>query len=230
MIEALALGVAGVALAGGAAHGMFHRNSPLFGRALSRLSTTDRIVALTFDDGPHPRATPRILDVLRAEGVPATFFVLGRHADRWPDVVARVVEDGHDVGNHGYQHARLHFAGPQRVRDDLRRGTAAVAAACGVSPRLFRAPHGFRSPFVTPVAQSLGQSTVGWTYGVWDSDRPGVAEIERRTVCQATPGAIVLLHDGDGDDPDGDRMQTADALPLIIRGLRGRGYTFGRLP
>ena len=77
---------------------------------------------------------------------------------------------------------------------------------------VFRAPHGFRSPWVTPIARSLGQRTVGWSLGVWDSDRPGVDEIVRRTVEGATPGSILLLHDGDGYDPDGDRMQTAAAL------------------
>jgi peptidoglycan-N-acetylglucosamine deacetylase len=215
---------AGIALAGAGAHATFHRNSPLFGRALSRLPTRERVVALTFDDGPHPDNTPRVLDVLADEGVAATFFVLGRHAERWPNIVRRAVNEGHEVANHGYFHQRLHFAGPGRVRADLERGTATVARASGIRPRFFRAPHGFRSPFVTPVAKSLGQTTVGWTYGVWDSDRPGANEIARRTLAAARPGAIVLLHDADGHDPDGDRRQTAEALPAIIRGLKDRGY------
>jgi peptidoglycan/xylan/chitin deacetylase (PgdA/CDA1 family) len=134
------------------------------------------------------------------------------------------------LGNHGYYHRRLHFAGPRRVRDDLTRGTTAVTRASGVVPRLFRAPHGFRSPFVTPIARSLGQATVGWTYGVRDSDRPGAEEIARRTIDHAVPGAIILLHDGDGYDPNGDRTQTAQALPLIIHGLRERGFAFTQIP
>jgi peptidoglycan/xylan/chitin deacetylase (PgdA/CDA1 family) len=217
-------------MTGLAAHGMFHRNSPLFGRVLSRLPAHSRTVALTFDDGPHPDVTPCILDVLRQEGVPATFFVLGKHAERWPDLVRRAAAEGHEVGNHGFAHNRLHFAGPGRIREDLLRGTVAAQRACQRTPRLFRAPHGFRSPFVSPIAMSLGQTTVGWTYGVWDSDCPGAAVIAARVLDRASPGAIILLHDADGHDTARDRRQTAEALPLIIRGLRERGYAFTALP
>jgi peptidoglycan/xylan/chitin deacetylase (PgdA/CDA1 family) len=83
---------------------------------------------------------------------------------------------------------------------------------------------------VVPIAASLGQQTVGWTLGVWDSDRPGPEVIARRTIAGARPGAILLLHDGDGYDPAGDRRQTALALPTIIEGLRGRGHSFVQLP
>jgi peptidoglycan-N-acetylglucosamine deacetylase len=211
------------------AHGVFHRNSPVFGRVLSRLPGRARTVALTFDDGPHPRTTPLILDVLRQERVPATFFVLGKHAERWPDLVRRAADEGHEVGNHGFAHQRLHFAGRSRVRQDLERGTEAAVRACHRLPRLFRAPHGFRSPFVTPIANSLGQATVGWTYGVWDSDCPGNEVIAARVLERASPGAIILLHDADGHDSARDRHQTAEALPLIIRGLKERGYGFAAL-
>ena len=83
---------------------------------------------------------------------------------------------------------------------------------------------------MTPIARSVGERTVGWTAGVWDTDRPGAAEIARRTIEACAPGAILLLHDGDGYDPHGDRMQTAEALPAIIEGARARGYTFVTLP
>lgn len=220
------------ALAGGAAvaaHGAFHRNSPVFGRVQGRLRTFDRRIALTFDDGPNPAATPRILDTLREHDVRATFFLLGRHVERWPHLAGRVVEDGHDVGNHGYHHRKLHRRGPAYTRLDLALGAQAIERATGVRPALFRAPHGFRSPWVSSIARSLGERTVGWTLGVWDTDRPGVGVIVQRCVDGARPGSILLLHDGDGYDPDGDRGQTADALPAIIRELRSRGYDFARL-
>lgn len=227
----IALGLAGLAAAGLAAHGTWHRNSWVFGHALSRLPGTANVVSLTFDDGPNPHATPRILDVLRRERVAATFFVLGRHAEQWPELVRRMADEGHQLGNHGYWHRKLHRRGPAYVRDDLTRGTAAIAAASGgTRPRHFRAPHGFRSPWVTSIARSLGQRTVGWSLGVWDSARPGTAEIARRAVDGLRAGSILLLHDGDGYDPEGDRMQTADALPLIIDGLRTRGFRFATLP
>jgi peptidoglycan/xylan/chitin deacetylase (PgdA/CDA1 family) len=217
---------AGVALLGGAVHGAFHRNSPVFGRAITSLRGHGRAVALTFDDGPNPDATPLILDALKARGVRATFFILGRHAERWPELVQRVADEGHAIGNHGYYHRKLHFKSPRYVRDDLQLGTEMIVRASGVHPALFRAPHGFRSPWVTTIARSLGQRTVGWSLGVWDSDRPGVDVIADRTVLGARPGAILLLHDGDGYDIEGDRLQTAHAVPLIVDRLLANDYRF----
>jgi peptidoglycan/xylan/chitin deacetylase (PgdA/CDA1 family) len=224
----LGLGAAAVVI-GGAAHGAFHRNSPVFGPAIHRLSTQDRAVALTFDDGPNPAATPVVLDALAERGVKATFFILGRHAERWPDLVARAAAEGHALGNHGYYHRKLYLRSPAYVRRDLELGTDAMVKAGAPKPRFFRAPHGFRSPWVTHIARTLGQRTVGWSLGVWDSDRPGVDEIARRTVEGASPGAILLLHDGDGYDPDGDRLQTAHAVPLLVDRLLDRGYRFSLL-
>jgi peptidoglycan/xylan/chitin deacetylase (PgdA/CDA1 family) len=220
---------AGAALIGGAAHGAFHRNSPIFGWPITRLRSSARAVALTFDDGPNPDATPAILDALAARGVKATFFVLGRHAEQWPELVARVAAGGHSIGNHGYYHRKLHFKSPRYVREDLTLGTRAIERASGVRPRLFRAPHGFRSPWVSAIARSLGQRTVGWSLGVWDSDSPGVETIADRTVSGAHPGSILLLHDGDGYDPAGDRTQTARAVPLIVDRLLDAGYRFDLL-
>ena len=222
--------VTGLAVAALAAHGTWYRNSWVFGPALNRLPGAEPVVSITFDDGPNPHATPRILDVLKQEGVQATFFVLGRHADRWPELVRRMADEGHQIGNHGYHHRKLHRRGPAYVRDDLTRGIAAIERACGVRPAVFRAPHGFRNPWVTPIARSLGERTIGWSLGVWDSARPGADEIVRRTLDGMRAGSILLLHDGDGYDADGDRMQTAEALPGIIDGLRARGFGFTTLP
>jgi len=224
------LASAALAAGGAAVHGTFHRNSLIFGDVLRSLPTGSRGIALTFDDGPNPAATPCILDTLATERVPATFFVLGRHAERWPGLVHRIACDGHQLGNHGYFHRKLHTHGPTYVRRDLELGTTAIERASGHRPRFFRAPHGFRNPWVTPIARALGQRTVGWSLGVWDSARPGVDEIVRRTLAGVRPGCILLLHDGDGYDPEGDRMQTAHALPHVITALRQRGYAFRSLP
>jgi peptidoglycan/xylan/chitin deacetylase (PgdA/CDA1 family) len=140
-----------------------------------------------------------------------------------------VADEGHSIGNHGYFHRKLHLKSPGYVRRDLELGTQAIEIASRVRPSLFRAPHGFRSPWVTSIARSLGQRTVGWSLGVWDSDRPGVEAIATRTVEGARPGSIVLLHDGDGYDPSGDRVQTARALPLIVDRLLAQGYRFDLL-
>ncbi len=224
---------AGLGLAGLLAHGTWHRNSPVFGAVLGHLPPSadgSPEVAITFDDGPNPGATPRILDVLRDEGVPATFFLLGRHVDRWPELASRAAAEGHAVGNHGWHHRKLHRRSPSYIRDDLERGTGSIVKATGVLPRLFRAPHGFRNPWVSPSAAALGQRTIGWSLGVWDSARPGADEIARRAAAGTHPGTILLLHDGDGYDEAGDRTQTAAALPAIIRALRARGYRFVTVP
>ena len=229
----LSAALAAAAAAGAAAHGAFHRNSPLFGPALWRLPPSpDRTprVSLTFDDGPNPVATPRVLDALGEAGAKATFFVLGRHAERWPQLVERAAREGHQIGNHGYHHRKLHRRGPGYVRRDLVMGRDAIERAGGGTPRFFRAPHGFRSPWVNAIARSLGERTVGWTLGLWDTTLPGEAEIARRAIARARPRSILLLHDGDGYDPAGDRAQTAGALPAILRGLRERGYAFDLLP
>jgi peptidoglycan/xylan/chitin deacetylase (PgdA/CDA1 family) len=220
----------GVSVIGGAIHGAFHRNSVLFGPTLGKIPSDRKVVALTFDDGPNPDATPLILDTLREKGVRATFFVLGSHVQRWPDLVQRIAHEGHQLGNHGYFHRKLHFKSPFYVSRDIRLGIRAIKRAGAPAPQLFRAPHGFRSPWTTPIASSYGERTVGWSLGVWDSDRPGADEIVRRTLDGVEPGSIILLHDGDGYNPDGDRMQTAAALPIIIDRLKEQGYEFVTLP
>lgn len=220
----------GISLAGGFAHGAFHRNSKVFGPVLGHLPTTSPQISLTFDDGPNPDATPRILDTLQEFGVLATFFILGAHAERWPELVHRVVAEGHQVGNHGYFHRKLHFKSPFYVKRDIGLGKRAIERAGSSSPRFFRAPHGFRSPWVSSIARSLGERTIGWSLGVWDSDRPGVQAIVDRTLEGTRAGSIILLHDGDGYNANGDRLQTAAALPGIITGLRNRGFEFVTLP
>ena len=228
-----ALGAVGVAAVGALVHGTYHRNSPLFGRALGSLPLRvagERVAALTFDDGPNPEATPRILDALAERRTVATFFLLGRHVERWPELARRVVAEGHVVGNHGWYHRKLHTQSPASVRQDLELGTAAIMGATGVRPGVFRAPHGFRAPWVSAIARSLGQRTIGWSLGVWDSARPGVDAIVQRTVDGARPGSILLLHDGDGYDAAGDRTQTAAAVPRIIDALASRHYRFVGVP
>jgi peptidoglycan/xylan/chitin deacetylase (PgdA/CDA1 family) len=226
MIEGLAAGGAFAAVL----HGMYYPNSYVFGRPITNVASSPKSVALTFDDGPNPEATPRILDALKARGVKATFFVLGRHADAWPELVRRVAEEGHTLGNHGWYHRKLHVRSPRYVHEDLTKGTESIIRASGIRPTLFRAPHGFRSPWVTPIARTLGQQTVGWSRGVWDSAKPGVDAIVQRTVDGTRPGRIMLLHDGDGYDMAGDRTQTAAAIPRIVDALLEQGYRFVTIP
>lgn len=200
----------------------------IFGPSVERGPKTRRIY-LTFDDGPNERATPAILETLTVHRVPAAFFMVGDHVRRFPQLAKDVYLQGHEIGNHTYNHAKLHFSGPQRIRDQLTKTHATIESVTGWKPRAFRAPHGYRSPFLISIIVDMSYTVFGWTFGVFDTARPGVEEIRRRVRNRLRPGAIVLLHDGDGYDPLGDRMQTARALPGIIEDARDAGYEFGSL-
>jgi len=210
------------------AYASFTPNSPLFGRVVTGRGTNDRVLALTFDDGPSPEWTPPVLDALRASGARATFFVLGRHVEAHPELVRRISDEGHEIASHGYDHGLLTFASRADVERQLERTEHSLAHALGAAPRarLFRAPHGFRNPFVGRVTARRGYEVVGWTKGVWDTAKPGVEAIVRRTIGGFRPGGILLLHDGDGSGANDDRSQTAEAVPEIVERAHAAGYEF----
>jgi peptidoglycan/xylan/chitin deacetylase (PgdA/CDA1 family) len=175
-----------------------------------------RGVALTFDDGPHPTWTPHILALLRQHGVTATFFVVGRKAETYAELVRTIQAEGHEVGLHSFAHDRLFALRSERtVREDLERGIAVLERICGRRPTLFRPPIGHTNPAVARVTDSLDLTVVGWTIG----GRDGVAraradDVVRRVRPALRDGAIVLLH----DSPEhGDREPAAvRALPAIL--------------
>ncbi len=220
----LVAGAVGLAGAGSLAAGALLPNARLFGPVLGRGPADGRRVYLTFDDGPNRATTPAVLDALAAAGAPAAFFLVGRHAQAFPDLAREVAAGGHLVGSHTFSHRKLTLMGPAAVREEIESGHRAVEDAAGVAPVAFRAPHGHRNPFVDRTLRGLGCPLVGWSVGVWDTDRPGAEEIRRRVRRRVKPGTILLLHDGDGYDPDGDRTQTAEALPGILADLSAAGY------
>jgi peptidoglycan/xylan/chitin deacetylase (PgdA/CDA1 family) len=212
--------------AGVLAHGIFYQNSPLFGRAISRGSRHSRDLYLTFDDGPSPTATGQVLEILELHRVPAAFFLVGNNVTRNPELARLIGNTSHEVGNHTVDHRKLAFQGARSVLRELYQAHQMIANATGHTSRIFRAPHGFRNPYVGCAARQLKYTVFGWTFGVWDSARPGADEIRRRTRDKLKPGAIILLHDGDGSDPAGDRSQTAKALSGIIVDAQDAGYSF----
>lgn len=220
----LAAGLVGAGLVIGAgAWGAYAPNSRLFGPVVGR-GPRERAAFLTFDDGPNPGATEGVLEVLERERAPAAFFMVGTHVERFPETALAVARAGHEIGNHTYTHAKLHRAGPHRAAEEVRRAHLTIAGVTGRIPRSFRAPHGYRSPFVSHVIAPYDYVLFGWTFGVRDSARPGADRIRARVRRRLCPGAIILLHDGDGYDPHGDRRQTAGALPGIIQDARSAGY------
>jgi len=214
-----------------AALGLAFRYLPAFdplGRVRWRLEPASDGVpecALTFDDGPGPD-TDRVLDLLAAEGVRATFFVLGTNVVRHPDTVRRMHADGHAVGVHGMEHRKLAGATPAEVDrqlDDL----ASALGAIGVSPApIYRTPHGVKSAAVFGVAKRRGLTIWAWSRGVWDTARPRPEVLVGRATRLARPGMVLLLHDGRGEEPAPDVSAMLAALPHIIRILKGRGFRF----
>lgn len=183
-------------------------------------------VALTFDDGPWPHNTQQILTILAQRQAPATFFVVGRQVQRYPELVRREVAAGMAIGSHSYRHPQPFDQLPvARIRDEIAQGRRTLVPL-GVHPVGFRPPGGAASPAVTAAAQELGDRTVLWSVDPADW-QPGVTsdQLVQRVLAAARPGAIVLLHDGGGD-----RSATVAALPAIIDGLRRLGLTLTVVP
>jgi peptidoglycan/xylan/chitin deacetylase (PgdA/CDA1 family) len=176
-------------------------------------------VALTFDDGPSP-FTSRILDVLEAAHVRATFFVVGRNVAGREALLTRMLAGGHMIGNHSFTHVNLAKADPAALReiDDTQ---AAIEAATGFTPCLLRPPFGLGSRKLLRALLSRHLTSTLWSVNPQDFRTPGTATIKRRVLAGVKPGAIILDHDGGGD-----RSQTVAAIPSIIRTLKARGYTF----
>ena len=179
-------------------------------------------VFLTFDDGPDPTWTPQVLDVLKANGVKATFCMVGRYARANPDLVRRVVAEGHTLCNHTQNHASLDTLSADAVEAEIGGASASISAAAGVGPKVFRVPYGRSTATVLAVAAKLGLPILGWNVDPSDYTRPGTDVIVARVSQAVRPGAIVLMHDGGGD-----RSQTVAALGRLIPALRAAGYTFG---
>ena len=213
----------------------------LFGRTIVAGAPTVREVALTFDDGPNPPYTNRILDVLRRERVPATFFLVGRAVVAYPDTVRRIVREGHAVGNHTWDHGHLIVESPGTVRSQLVRTSDAIERVAHVRTTLMRPPFGARDFAVVAAAHSLGYRVVMWSVPLpKDWDQPGDATIAKRVVDNVSDGSIIVLHDGNrgllcGRDPrlpanTCDRHQDVAATREIIDTLRARGFRFVTIP
>lgn len=185
----------------------------------------EKVVALTFDDGPWGTSTRQVLQILKEEDVKATFFVLGKHALMYPDVIAEIVKAGHAVGNHSWSHPYKPVT-PEVAKQEIENTSALIAKQSQAQTRLFRPPGGNLTTGLVDYAKSKNYAIIMWSVDTHDT-RPNTtaAEIVERTLREVKPGGIILLHDGGGD-----RATTRKALPTLIRRLRQKGYRFVTVP
>jgi peptidoglycan-N-acetylglucosamine deacetylase len=181
-------------------------------------------VALTFDDGPDPRVTPRVLDLLDRASMKATFFVIGRHARLYPEIAAEIARRGHRVENHTDTHPHLFACYPAGLlRREVEGAQGAIEVATGRRPRLFRAPAGLRNPLLEWVLHRAGLRLVAWTRRGFDAVDQDPAAIARRLLGGLAPGDVLLLHDGRASGRPGGNPVVLEALPRVLDALAARG-------
>jgi peptidoglycan/xylan/chitin deacetylase (PgdA/CDA1 family) len=192
--------------------------SNVYLKSICCAKTQRRVVALTFDDAPNAQTTPQVLDVLKQYNVKAMFCLIGQEAERNPELVRRIIDEGHIVANHTYNHsASFTFATSKSVAEQLQRCNDAIYALIGRKPRIFRPPFGVTNPIIGKVVRKMKLTTVGWTIRSLDTiygDK--IESMCKRVVRRLHPGAVVLLHD---------RCANADkAVALLIERIIEQGY------
>ncbi len=187
--------------------------------SISSGSRSQKLLALTFDDGPNPAHTPRLLDMLRRRNVKATFYVIGERAANHPDIIRRIVAEGHEIGNHTWTHPNLKKLSDEAVRRELNKTRDAIVSACGVQPRTMRPPYGAMYQKQREwVYREYGYPTVLWDVDPLDWKKPGSSVVAQRLISGARNGSILLVHDLHGS--------SVDAIPQTLDALLRQGYQF----
>ena len=176
-------------------------------------------IAITFDDGPSPTLTPRLLDILKEKGVKATFFVIGENAAHSPEIVARAAAEGHEIGNHTWSHPALTKISNERVQEEIGKTSDVIFQATGKKPTLLRPPYGAINPRLSRmIEQQDGLTIILWSVDPLDWKSPGSKVVAQRLLAGAKPGAITLSHDI--------KPGTIEAIPEVIDALKAKGYQF----
>lgn len=187
--------------------------------SFSRVNTSAPYIAITFDDGPHPVHTPRLLDMLRERNISATFYVVGTNTRAHPDLIRRMIAEGHEIGNHTWNHPNLTKISEAAVVKQLEDTKSAIVSACGVRPRTMRPPYGALTTSQRQMIKSrFGYPTILWDVDPEDWKRPGSSVVANRIIGNTRAGSIVLAHDI--------HKGTIDAMPAALDGLLAKGYTF----
>lgn len=179
-------------------------------------------VSITFDDGPDPKHTPEILDVLKQKKVKGTFFVIGKNVEKYPQIARRIVEEGHDIGNHTYSHKELVPSTRKTIIKELSKTDEAIKAATGIRTNLFRPPRGIYSQVTSKLLVEMGYKIILWSVSSVDWRRTSPNWILNRIRRYARMGSIILFHDGGAlvRREGGVRVNTVKALPMVIDYLR----------
>ena len=189
---------------------------------VTNIRTTTPVVAMTFDDGPHPSLTPKLLDTLRKRRMRATFYLIGRSVVTWPDIVKRIAEEGHEIGNHTWSHPNMAGLGDAAMFEQIDRTNDAIFKVTGRPPVTFRPPYGsFTLRQRKLLYEKRGMPTVLWSVDPLDWRRPGADVVKSRILEQTYPGSIILSHDI--------HSATVQAMPDTFDGLLDRGMRFGSL-
>jgi peptidoglycan/xylan/chitin deacetylase (PgdA/CDA1 family) len=185
----------------------------------SSVKITQKTLAMTFDDGPHPSLTPKLLDILKERNIKCTFFLIGNLVKIYPAIVRRIIAEGHEIGNHTWTHCSLTSRSDEQIRSELKKSEDAVYEVAGVRPHLMRPPYGAINTRIKDLMFSeFGYSTIMWSVDPQDWRRPGVAAVTSRLVNGAHPGAIMLSHDI--------HPPTITAMPAMFDQLLAKGYQF----
>jgi peptidoglycan/xylan/chitin deacetylase (PgdA/CDA1 family)/glycosyltransferase involved in cell wall biosynthesis len=203
----------------------------LSGTYIKHVATQEKVIALTFDDGPNEPYTSRVLQILHENGVRATFFLIGENVESFPRAAREIVRQGHVIGNHSYSHPFFLVMEPSGYEArQIEAAERILEKVTGAHCTLFRPPGGFRTPWLLRVAARHGLTAVGWSEDASDWNHVSSAEIAARIIRNAKPGNIILLHDGLNLKHGVDRSDTIKALPRIITTLKARGYRFVTVP
>lgn len=193
------------------------------GNVFWEAQTDEMLVALTFDDGPHPANTPELLDLLKKHNVHATFFVVGKWVDAYPELAHRIVDEGHEIANHTYSHNYDEQISKDTLMDEIEKTNVLLESELGFRPTFFRPVGGYYTDEIIEAAIDLNQDVLLWS---WHQDPrdwagPRMESIAAHILNGITPGDVILLHDGGGD-----REETLKAVDRIIPILKHRGYSF----
>jgi len=220
------------------AYGCLVPSSQVFGKVYHEGNSSEKVIALTFDDGPNEPYTSEILDILDSYNVRATFFVVGKNVELYPETAKRIIAEGHVLGNHSYSHDAFETL-TQYDSDDLRMAQEAILNTARVSPTNYSPPHGIKTPWELESAEELGMITITWSVSTDELDdeaifdEPSLKAGVKEIISEVESGEIILLYDGYGTnhgDSESDLSLTVEALPLIIEQLQDKGYKFVTVP